>query len=162
MDNKQLAIPVRSLCYLASVCLIFFSIDQLIQTDFVSSNHFLASVPAVYPQTSLVEVRSPSEFSLDAIQENSAPESYATSKGSAALQISGQAVLAASQSLSPTFETPVGVHVVESPQGKVCRTFQYDTLFYLDTVLLYSVVTCFLFFALAGHLLPLCRRSSRC
>ncbi len=84
-----------------------------------------------YPATSVVEIQPPGIFPYDqssfgqAIPVSSSPGLQPISANTAQppLQISGQAYLAGPQaetkSLSPELEQPIGVHVVDSPEGKV-------------------------------------------
>ena len=76
-----------------------------------------------YPSTAVVEIQNPetgSYASRIAYPRGTIGTPSTVQLTAAPLQISGQATLqGATQALSPTLEQPVGVHVVDSPQGKV-------------------------------------------
>lgn len=91
------------------------------------------SLASEYPATSVVEIQPPGLFPYDQsssfqsvpVSSSSGlpPMSTNTNSAQPPLQISGQAYLAEPQAepklLSPELDQPIGVHVVDSPEGKV-------------------------------------------
>ena len=97
-------------------------------TRYSSTNTALASE---YPATSVVEIQPPGLFPYGQsssgqsipVSASSGLQPISANTAQPPLQISGQAYLAAplakSEELSPELEQPIGVHVVDSPEGKV-------------------------------------------
>jgi hypothetical protein len=136
------SVHIRSLCFIASIFFIAICLDNL---NIKSSANELQGFPGELPRTSLVEVQPSTSFSTSAVTPYPMSTMAADYQATAPLQIGGQAVLATRQTLTPASQEPVGVHVVDSPQGKVdvrsmnCMKTDIITNFIVTSPLLASV-----------------------
>jgi hypothetical protein len=110
-------INVRLIFLIASIFFAALCFDKL---NALSYKNALESVSDELPRTSLVQVQPSTAFATSEVTPYTMSAVSTNSQSSAPLQISGQAVLATSQTLSPVSQNPVGIHVVDSPQGKAC------------------------------------------